>query len=248
VAPLGDAQWRAIAAKRIYFGHQSVGANILDGIRQLAAGHPGAALRIVSSRDPAAVSGPALIESPVGENGNPRSKDADFVAAMERGFGQAGGVAMYKYCYVDTDAATNPDQLFAAYQRTAASLRAKYPQLTLVHITLPLTSLTAAAEPPLKRFAKQALGRPTNQDWAAAQNAIRHQYNTSLRAAYLGKAPVFDLARLESTHADGTRCTVTAGGRTVECLAPEWTDDGGHLNAAAQYMVARELLALLAAV
>jgi hypothetical protein len=235
---LSDAQLHALATMRIYFGHQSVGANIVDGMRALSAG---TALRIVSAQDPASVNGPAFIEATIGKNGDPRSKAAAFRAALDRGFGHKGGIAMYKYCYVDTDVATDPGQMFAAYRDDIATVRAQYPRLTLVHVTQPLTTSAPTTEGIVTRLARIVLGRPSSDEL----NAKRQQYNALLRAEYQGKEPLFDLARLESTRADGSRNS-TRPGSTTESLAPEWTDDGGHLNAVAQKMVARELIALLA--
>jgi hypothetical protein len=67
-----------------------------------------------------------------------------------------------------------------------------------------------------------------------------------MREAYAGRAPVFDLAVLESTRPDGSRVSYTQGADTVYTLAPEYTNDGGHLNEAAKRMVAEQLLIFLA--
>jgi hypothetical protein len=64
----------------------------------------------------------------------------------------------------------------------------------------------------------------------------------------VGLAPVFDLARVESTLADGTRSIATWNGRTFPVLAAPYTDDDGHLNQAGRLLAARELLAVLASV
>jgi hypothetical protein len=57
---------------------------------------------------------------------------------------------------------------------------------------------------------------------------------------------VFDLARLEAWTPDGP-ASATLDGRAVLALAPENTNDGGHLVAVAQDRIARALLELLAA-
>ena len=240
-APLPDEQaWRAVAAKKIYFGHQSVGANILDGVRELMAADSGAPrLTIVSADDPGAVRGPALVESYVGQNGDPASKGAAFAAALERGMGEEGGVALYKHCYVDFGRGTDVRRLFADYQARMAALRAKYPKLVIAHVTVPLTTVN---ENPVKKLLKSALGRPT----AAEANALRSEFNALLRATYAGKEPVFDLAAIESTRPDGSRAYITRGADTVYTLAPEYTDDGGHLNAAGRRAAAAGFIAFLA--
>src|SRR2546423_8596690 len=62
-----------IARERIYFGHQSVGANLIDGLRELA-GQEGVALRITETPQASAV-GPATFgHTFVAENGEPLKK------------------------------------------------------------------------------------------------------------------------------------------------------------------------------
>ena len=46
-------QWERLAGRKIFFGHQSVGNNILDGMRGLMAENPQIRLRLVESRYPA---------------------------------------------------------------------------------------------------------------------------------------------------------------------------------------------------
>ena len=67
-----------------------------------------------------------------------------------------------------------------------------------------------------------------------------------LRERFGGSDHIFDLALLESTRPDGSRAYSRYFGDKAFMLAPEWTDDGGHLNEAAQYHVAERLLVFLA--
>ena len=226
-----------LSSKRIFFAHQSVGGNILEGVRELASETPGVRLAVVNSKSPETVNEPALIEASLGENGNPASKVSAFAAALDRGLGDAGGIALVKLCYLDIQPGSDPVALFEDYRARMDSIAARYPELTLVHVTMPLT----AAEPAPKHLVKKLLGRPT----AADLNAKRNAYNRQLRATYEGKAPVFDLARLESIGRNGRPVTTGHADGDVPVLAPEWTDDGGHLNAAGRRMVAREFVELL---
>ena len=232
------AALRLVASKRIFFGHQSVGANILDGVRELAKETPGAGLVVVNSLAPDTVGEPALMEASLGENGNPGSKTNAFAAVVDRGFGRAGGIALVKYCYLDMRPDSDPVRLFDDYRARMKQLSDKYPALTLVHVTMPLTVVESGP----KRLVKRLLGKTTAVDL----NAKRNAYNERLRMAYAGQAPVFDLARLESIGRTGRRTTVGHRDGTVPSLAPEWSDDGGHLNAAGRRMVAREFVAFLA--
>ena len=235
---INERQWQSLAAKKIYFGHQSVGGNIIQGITELMAEDPRIQLRIVDATDPASVQGPALVQSHIGRNGDPRSKNDAFAAVLDRGMGRQGGIAMYKYCYLDIEASTDVQQMFDEYRTGITALRAKYPALTIVHITAPLTTV----ETPLKLLVKQVLGRPTGRDL----NAKRNQFNDLLRQEYGRTSPVFDLARVESTRPDGSRAFFVRRSDTVSMLAPELTSDGGHLNAAGRRAAAEQLLVLLA--
>jgi hypothetical protein len=230
-------EWKRLAGLTIYFGHQSVGADILRGIREIIAQHPEIHLSILTGIHGATPTGPALIEFPVGRNGDPRSKDLafrDFLGSRD----DVHGVALYKYCYIDVDYSTNPIQLFENYRAGIAELKAKYPKLRIVHVTIPLTT----SEGWVKGTVKALLYRPTDRQL----NAKRHRYNRLLIAEYQGKDVIFDLARLEATRPDKTVESFHNAGEHILSLAPQLTSDGGHLNEAGRRIVAEHLLVLLA--
>lgn len=238
---LTSEQRARLASRKIFFGHQSVGADILNGIKELAAVDSTLALRVVRSAEPASISGSALVESPIGTNGDPSSKAKGFAAALARGLGSdpgAGGVAMYKYCYLDFDASTDVPKVFREYREGIDRLKAANPGLTIVHITVPLTS----GEAPARALIKRILGKPTVLD----ANAKRNEFNALLRQTYGSRESLFDLAALESTLSDGSRSFAARGADTVYTLASEYTDDGGHLNARGRRHVAVPFLGLLA--
>lgn len=235
---LTHRQIASLAAKKVFFGHQSVGNNIIQGIRDVASGDPRLQLSVVKSSDPQLVSGPALVEFEIGQNGNPQSKSAAFAAVLDKGMGTQGGIALYKFCYVDIDAATDVPKMFAAYREGTDSLKAKYPSLKIVHVTVPLTT----AEPAAKAWIRSLLGRTTTRDI----NIKRNRFNTLVRRAYAGTDPIFDLAEVESTHGDGSRSYFTRGSEMIYTLAPEFTADGGHLNEMGRRVAAERLLFVLA--
>lgn len=232
-------QWEALAQRRIFFGHQSVGRDILAGIRDVLSENPDIQLHLVNGNAPAAVDGPAFIEANVGQNGDPASKTREFVAAVSQGLTDPGAIAFHKYCYVDVTEETDIPQLFADYQSVMAELRSSHPELTIVHVTMPLT---ANGDSGLKGFAKRLLGR---DPWVML-NRKRNEFNRLLVAQYADEEPIFDLALLESTRPDGTRASFRHGTEVVYTLANEWTTDGGHLNEAGRRMVAERLLVFLA--
>src|SRR5258708_25773753 len=94
-----DAALRAdlqrLSHERIYFGHQSVGANILQGMKELS-GAPVVPLFIKDAFVP--------------ENGDPRRKLESFTKSL--GARSRYDVALVKFCYVDIDAQTDAGALF----------------------------------------------------------------------------------------------------------------------------------------
>ena len=228
----------ALSTRRIYFAHQSVGGNIVEGIERLRAAHPTPGFRLVETRDPATVEGPAFVHFLAGRNTEPAAKNADFLAMLDARPARDSGIAFLKYCYLDMGAASDPAALFTEYKATLAAARAKHPDLTFVHVTMPLTTV----ESPARALVKRLMGRTTTRDLALK----RQRYNALLLREYAGREPVFDVAALESTRPGGARAAFLAGGDTVFTLAPDYTDDGGHLNAVGQQVAAERLLALLA--
>lgn len=231
LAQLPAARWQALAGKRIWFGHRSVGQDILAGVEAIAAELPQVALRI---GEPAALrGGPGLAHALIGSNGDPASKLRDVTQQLEAARGTAIDVALMKFCYVDIDRGTDVERLFGDYRRAVAEWRRLHPETRFVHCTVPLCAPPAT----WKERLKNVLGRGE-----AAVNLRREAFNRLLRAEYGGREPVFDLAAAESTLPDGTR--VTAGG--APCLAACYTTDGGHLDAVGRRVVARALLRVLA--
>ena len=235
---LTDSSWQRLSELRVYFAHQSVGGNIVNGIQELVRETPAARLRVVDG-SPSAVQGPAFVHQLVGRNGDPRSKTAEFVAALDSA--GSGTIALHKYCYVDVEDSTDVGRLFADYQRTIDAARARHPELTLVHVTMPLM---AVHQPnPVKALVKKLIRKPESPE--IARNALRNRFNDLLRREYAGREPVFDLARIESTLPDSSRSFLTREGVTIFTLASVYTDDGGHLNALGRRHVASQLLAFL---
>ena len=228
-------QWASLSRRTFYFGHQSVGADIIDGVREISAQRPEIALRVVSGST-AAVPG-ALNEFRVGRNEDPESKNAAIVQATSGALGP-NPVLMFKYCYVDVHDKTDAAKLFERYRQTVVRLRAQHPDATVVHLTVPLMT-----EPSLLRYVMNKVrGMATSRE----ENAVRAEYNRLLRAEYSGKEPIFDLAALESTRSDGTLEYGVVDGAKVPALAREWAADTGHLNVAGRRQVAEQFLATLA--
>lgn len=232
-----DSAWTALAGKRIYFGHQSVGGNIMQGVSDLVAADPRLGLRVLD-RLPADSAG-VFLHGDVGQNGHPARKTDDFEHHLESGAEGRLDIAFHKYCFADIVDTTDVEAVFRHYRDTMRKLETEYPAVTFVHVTAPLVRVQSGPRALLKKLMGQAPGR-------YASNFKRQEFNERMRREYGGKEPLFDLAAVESTRPDGSRETISHGGRTAYALYPGYTDDGSHLNASGRRRAAEELLALLA--
>lgn len=236
--PVSSEQLKAAAEQRVFFGHQSVGMNVLDGIPAVYAAQGMTAPTVQQTSDPTGTGG-FMAHQYVGENTKPLTKVEDFASQMRSGLADKVDVAFMKLCYVDITGATDVDALFAEYRRTLASLEADYPEVTFLHVTTPLTTESSG----LKALAKRTLGRP---DANAADNVARQRYNELMRQEYGDTGRLFDLAAVESTRADGTRVSGEYEGAPFYALDPALSSDGGHLNAAGASLAAADLIELVA--
>jgi hypothetical protein len=238
-----DANLRAelaqISQKRILFGHQSVGVNLLDGVKQLAmtAGVP---IRITEVTSASEVKPATIGHTFVASNGDPLKKLRSFEQAMGQ---QPTGldIALVKFCFVDINKDTDVKELFARYHTTIDDLRARNPGTTFVHVTAPLTVVYGGLKASLKKLIGLA-------PYGIMENMRREEYNTLMRQAYQGREPIFDLARVESTAQNGTTVSVEWKGSVVPVLDSAYTDDGGHLNTVGKLRAARELISVLASI
>ncbi len=235
-----DAAWEKLSKKTFYFGHQSVGYNIIDGIQDIMKEYPKIKLNIVESNDPASMVKGAFVHSPVGKNAKPKTKIDDFVGYIDRGIGKKADAVALKLCYVDIRQETDYLKLFSYYETKISRVRKSNPGLTITHFTTPLMTLQSGP----KAWIKKLIGRPLG---GSKHNISRHAYNELLRAKYKGKDPILDIAQIESTYPDGTRAAFKDGGKTFYSMVPEYTNDGGHLNKTGRKKVAEQLILLLAA-
>ncbi len=227
-----------LSSRTVYFGHQSVGGNLVDGMTKLMTRDPRLKLNIVKTDDPQNITGGMFAHSDIGENGNPASKIAAFKAKLQNGIGDKSDVAFFKFCFWDIRAHTDVHKVFSDYQRTIAELREAYPRLKIVHFTVPLVSYPNGVYPRIRRM----LGLPVGFD---QDNIKRNELNRLIRSEYAGREPLVDIARYESTLPDGTRAVFVEGGQEYEHLAAANTDDGGHLNRDARVRAAEQLLITL---
>lgn len=225
--------------KRIYFGHQSVGANIIDGVCDLCCDYPQIMLNVVESCHPDAFAAPALGHSRAGRNHEPRTKIDAFSDILGAGLGNKVDLALLKFCYVDVAEGSDYAGLFDYYRSVMTQLATAYPRTRLIHVTLPVTVM-----PSLVRRILGSLRRRHNR--TAHDNLARAEYNRLLTQAYAGRAPVFDLATIESTTASGRALRYNLHGREFRTLVPSYSSDGRHLSETGRRVVASEFLRFLA--
>jgi hypothetical protein len=226
-----------IGGARVYFGHQSVGGNIVTGLQDLTS-EVGAGPAIVELGRDAAPHGPVFLHSEIGENGRPLTKLASFAETLEQLAPDAVDVAAMKFCYLDFRKTDDPSVLLAEYAARIAELRGRFPKTTFLHITAPLK-----APEGIKGALKSVIGYAYPVD----ENIRRNQFNALLRTRFASE-PLFDLASVESTSSDGERSVFRADGAIYEQLVPDYSTDGGHLNAYGRQMAARALITSLARV
>ena len=234
-----DRAWEELSKKKIYFGHQSVGFNIIAGIEDLMKEYPKIKLNIVETSDPKDFGSGVFAHSRVGKNTEPTSKTAEFYSFLEQGIAKQADAAALKFCYVDVNSKSDVQKVFDDYVKTIDSLKTKFPDLKLIHFTVPLTTIQTSWKTWIKKIMRK------KDIWEYTENVKKNHYNDLLIAKYKGKEPVFDIAMVESTKPDGSRNTYEYNGKTYYSMMPAYTDDGGHLNEIGRKKVAAEFLVTL---
>ena len=196
-----DSSFEKLGNSRIFFGHQSVGQNIVDGVGEIRVEDEELCLEIVEEKEFNDSRKCVLFHSKIGRNTRPESKIRAFKKIMAHSVGKDVNIALMKFCYVDINRDSDPRMVFDAYSKALAELKEELPGTVFVHVTVPLESMPRTAEGALKHFVKRIIGRPGVID----DNTVRCRYNDLLREHYSGKEPIFDLAAVESLDAPRTR-------------------------------------------
>ncbi len=242
LSDVSKERWEALATKRIFFGHRSVGNNILEGVREVLADTPEIGLQIVEAqRGDTRLEQPGLGHMLIGKNGHPDSKIRDFEALMAEGVGSRADLAFFKFCYVDFNHESDVNEVFTSYRETMDRLASTYPETKFVHASVPLRSRPIEPLKQLKDWVKVVLGK----GGSAQDNRRRNEFNARLRTAYPA-AEVFDIALIQSTLPDGSRSAVGRSDDPVYTMVPDYSSDGGHLSPVGRRKVAERLLVFLA--
>jgi hypothetical protein len=242
---LPDSTWENLSHKRIYFGHQSVGSNIIEGINAITKNNPQIHVKIRRLSDVIDYSAGFFAHSDLGVNTNPVSKIDAFSNLMNTGIGDKIDIAFFKFCFLDISATTNISTVFNHYKGTMEELENRYPKVLFVHFTVPLTIKPSGLDA-LKIRAKNAvkilLRKPV---YTYKDNIKRSEYNELLRKEYQGKEPLFDIARLEATAPNGSTSSFSANDKIYLLLTSDYTVDGSHLNEVGSKIIAEQLLVFL---
>jgi len=230
--------WDLLAQKKIFFGHKSVGVNILAGLNDVMARVPAIKLNIRETASSEAFDQPVFAHALLGTNMKPLSKIEAFRDVMESGVGRKVDIAFFKLCFVDIDYRSDLQATFDSYRESMERLRAEFPNTIFVTFTVPLMSQPIGLKPRLNKL----LGRLPGYK---ASHIQRNAYNDLLRKTY--SEALFDLADIETRTSDTERASFRSDGERYDILHRAYTDDGGHLNPLGRQIVAIELLLFLAA-
>lgn len=225
---------QGIQEKNIFFAHQSVGYNIINGLKINNDENRGLSLNIIDSRKINEIGKHFFAHNPIGKNFDAKSKVDDFVKVIREN-NENIDIAIFKFCYVDIETHTNIHDLFDYYSKEVNRLIEKYPKIRFIHVTVPLFTKAVGT----KGLIKGLIGRD--------HNLKRNSYNNLLKKKYPAKN-IFDLAMFESTWPDGTREINLKVGENNFALVPEYTEDGGHLNEKGGKFIGEQLLIFLAGI
>ena len=220
---IATADLTAVAHTRVFFGHQSVGMNVLDAVPGVYADHGVSAPPMEQGRTEPGPNGGFIAHQFIGENFKPLLKLEDFDRTMRGGMGRQVDVALMKFCYVDISTSTDVDALFARYRDTMDALQRDFPNVTFIHVTDPLTTVSGGE----------------------ADNVARERLNALIRGEYAGRH-LFDLAAIESTKPDGTRVSGRYDNQGYFALYDGYAADVGHLNAIGAKIAATAFLDAIA--
>lgn len=212
----------------LFFGHKSVGNNILSGVKSLTQSMENP-IQIIESSTVTAQDG--FYHVMIGENLKPITKIDGFASHIRNGWGDNADIAFLKLCYADINTDSDVNEVFNYYVKIMDSLQDAYPQLKLVHITVPLESIEKNW---LKNIIKTMLGRSTQM----TSNKVREQFNSLMRSKYQESSYFFDIAYYESLSPSGSVNTK----KGVPYMDTTYTNDGGHLNEEGQIHIASALL------
>lgn len=220
--------------KKIFFGHQSVGDDLLAGLADLSKENPDLKLSIVNTTDKNSFESPVFAHTLIGTNEEPDTKSDAFKDIMLNKIQGEPDVAFFKYCFLDINRNTDVQAVFNEYKSTIEEVQESNPQVKIVHFTVPLMTVQTGPKAWLKKIIGKSIG-------GVDDNIKRYQYNQLVRSEFADNL-VFDIANLESALPNGKKNFFVVDDRQYEALADEYTYDGGHLNEAGRKYIAERFI------
>lgn len=225
---------REFASTRVFFGHQSVGSNVISGVVSTFEAGGLSAPGIVETRASTIPEMGVLAHTHIGVNGDPLGKFRDFAEVVNGTLGEGVDVAVLKLCYVDVVAGTDVNAVFSAYSAMMAELERKHPSVRFLYTTVPLST-----DRGWKSVVKSWLGR--DDQMGPADNIARERYNELVRVRYGSSGRLFDIAAIEATMKDAPTLR-DSNGQAYYVLNDALAADPGHLNEFGSRLAAVELI------
>jgi len=221
VTDIENSSKKQLLAKKTFFGHKSVGDNLLNGFNELC--HSDSVLKkiaVIDLSEKNEIRGPGLYHKKIGKNFDPKSKcDAFSKFLFKDKRGEKLDLAFFKFCFVDINIQSDVDDIFHYYSITIDRIKEEFPNLKIAHVTVPLTVHNFT----IKEMIKNLL----EGDQA---NVKRNKFNQMLIEKFSGIDHIFDLANAESRFPDNGRQLFNYKGHNYYSMIKEYSDDGGHLN------------------
>ena len=126
--------------KKIFFGHMSVGYNIIDGLNDIIREDPRFfGFSIFEITDGVNILDPGFYHQRNGKNGFPTSKcDAFKNFLINDNIGTQFDIVFFKFCYVDLNENSDVKEILEIYINTLEEVSKKFPNLKIIPVTVPL--------------------------------------------------------------------------------------------------------------
>lgn len=236
IETINRTQWDKLGNKKIYFGHQSVGYDLIDGVESILKKNPDIKINIIEGSNLGLFENPVFAHSKNGLNGDPKSKIDAFYKIVDEGLGEKVDIAGFKFCYADFNKNTDINNVFEYYKLKMNKISQKYPNIEIIHYTIPLRAIQKGP----KAWVKKIL----NKDVGIQDNYARQQFNELLVNSFKDQS-IFNLAKHESTNLDKIREYTLVNDKKVYSMVPDFTIDGGHLSTKGKYYIGTQYLLFL---
>jgi hypothetical protein len=118
-----QSAWKSLEKKKIFFGHQSVGFNIVEGIRNVMKENTWINLNIVYDIFTKDLDSPALLHYRIGHNGDYMSKMNNFADVMTKNSNNKIDIAFFKFCYIDVTYNNDIELIINTYKTRMLALK-----------------------------------------------------------------------------------------------------------------------------